>query len=263
MKKSIKILIIVAVSLLVAGAIVMTIGFATTGFNFKNPSGYEEKTYNVEQQFSKVTVSEIERDVRFAISSDGSVKIKTYETEKLKLDVKVEDGVLKITRVDEKKWYEFIGVNFGWSDYMATTVYLPAGEYDALNLSVVSGDVNIPNNFTFETAIINSVSGDVKMNANCKVKLEINTVSGEIDVSGVTAQEIKMNSVSGDIEIENSDASVIDIESTSGDVDCAFNTGKSFLVDTVSGDVRVPQSDANGGTCKVETTSGDIEIRIN
>lgn len=301
MKKSIKILIIVAVSLLVAGAIVMTIGFATTGFSFNNLSGYEETTHTVEQPFECIKISEIDMDVRIVLSNDEAVKIKTYDREKLKLNVSVEDGALKLTRIDEKKWYEFIGVNFGISNHVITTLYLPAGEYKELTVKTLSGDVSLTKDLSFTSVSVDTLSGDVSGSVNSKGKIGIETVSGDVDLfdlnestltvnttsgdievknsslasvavkstsgelsfEGVIASTFDFYTVSGDVDLERSDANNVKIETTSGDVDCIFLTGKIYDYHTTSGRVNVPQSDSNGGACHIKTTSGDIKIRIN
>jgi len=302
MKKSIKIIIIVAVSLLVAGVIAMLIGFGVSGFNFRNLSGYEENTYNVEQPFSSINVSEIDMDVRFILTNDGEAKVKTYEREKLKLNVTVENDVLKITRVDQKKWYEFVGVNFGtYNDNMFTTVYLPTGEYGELTVKTLSGDVSLTKDLSFTSVSVDTLSGDVSGCVNSKGKIGVETVSGDVELFDLSESALTVNTTSGDIEIENSvlqsvavrsasgelslegvkattfdfhtvsgdidversDAQTVKIETTSGDVECTFLTGKIYNYHTTSGSVRIPASDSNGGACDIKTTSGDIEIRIN
>jgi DUF4097 and DUF4098 domain-containing protein YvlB len=74
---------------------------------------------------------------------------------------------------------------------------------------------------------------------------------------------LEIRTASGDVSMLQSDAGHIVIDTTSGEVEISLLSGKDFQVSSTSGDLSYPASDATGGICRVETTSGDIEIRVN
>lgn len=297
MNKLIKITIITAICLVVAGSVLFLIAAISLGFNFRNANGSAEKTFTVSETFINVNYNSDEYDVWFLPSTDGTVKVQAFEFENNEFKVEVEDGTLKIGRDDQRKWYERMQpFNYDYN----ISVYLPIGEYGELTAKTLSADVNLSKDLSFTYVSIDTLSGDVSGTVNCKGKvgietasgdvelfgldgsaLTVNTTSGDIDVDNsvlenmavrsasgelslenVTATTFDFHTVSGDIELEKCDAQTVKIETTSGGVDCNFLTGKIYNVKTTSGRTRLPQSDASGGTCDVKTTSGDIEIRI-
>ena len=58
-----------------------------------------------------------------------------------------------------------------------------------------------------------------------------------------------------------SDADNINISTVSGGVSGNLIGDKEIQTNTLSGDVSVPKSVKGGDLCKIETTSGDIELK--
>ncbi len=136
---------------------------------------------------------------------------------------------------------------------------------DLLRLDTTSGNVNVTqmhgkNSLGVE---IDTTSGDVRLNGvDCKT-LWIDSVSGDIELQTVLSDgKTTLSTVSGDIELEYVDAGSFDIETTSGDVEGILLSDKQFITDTTSGEVRVPNSQPGAGICEIETTSGDIKLRV-
>ena len=127
---------------------------------------------------------------------------------------------------------------------MQITVYLPKADYQKLNIRTVSGDICI---------------SDINVDTfNCK------STSGDIELLNVVAlNDFAVKTTSGDIDFAACDCKNISLKSTSGDVEGSLLSGKNFIVDTTSGDIDVPRSSADGGECRIRTTSGDIEIELN
>ncbi|MCR5432324.1 MAG: DUF4097 domain-containing protein [Lachnospiraceae bacterium] len=124
-----------------------------------------------------------------------------------------------------------------------------------------SGD-QIIRNLTAEAFSSESSSGDLKLaDSNIKGLLERSVSSGESEFKDSVSDSLFVKSTSGDVEFEKFDAHNINIETSSGEVEGTLLSGKIFDVDTTSGDVQTPH-DEGTDKCTVNTTSGDVEIKI-
>ena len=119
-----------------------------------------------------------------------------------------------------KKWYEHIGINFKTP---SITVYLPKTEYDSLLIDESTGDIEMPQGFTFES----------------------------VDVSLST----------GDVRFDGSDAAELFVKTNTGDVTGTLLSQKVFIANTDTGNVKVPSS-ITGGRCEITTCTGNIKITV-
>jgi DUF4097 and DUF4098 domain-containing protein YvlB len=220
------------------------------------------------------------------------------EGEQVTDTVTVENGALTIIRRDTRKWYQRMGIS--WVDVPAVTVYLPEAEYQSLTVQTVSGEIEVPADFTFAeikaestsgdltlrakvtdgvTARsvsgditldgasgeiqIETTSGDVEVSRSATQTLTVTTTSGEIDLENVSVRQgAYITSVSGDVELERFDAGSIHITTVSGDVEGSLCSPKNFAVETTSGDIQTPRSNSDAGECAVTTTSGDVRLTL-
>ena len=130
MKKTTKVWLMIATSLILVGCILAKL------FMVK----YETTTYEVSKDFSDISISTDTADIIFALSDDGTCKVECYEEENAKHSVTVENDVLIVKT--NKSWYDYIGYSFGWSKI---TIYLPKEEYSELSINESTGTVEIPN----------------------------------------------------------------------------------------------------------------------
>jgi len=218
-------------------------------------------------------------DIRLVSTESTSCSI-VYKLEKGILPlVSVENNTLNVKFNDNRPWYEKL---YHWNnDDALVTIYLPEKQYNSLNISVNSGD--------FYAADINatsvkakSSSGDISLTNIKATDIDITTTSGDIDTSNVTTSKLNtkasggdieldktvadeslgITTTSGDIEIERCDSASINIKTSSGDVEASLLSAKVFDVHTSSGDVSVPLSQNGGGTCTINTASGDIKVYV-
>ena len=145
----------------------------------------------------------------------------------------------------------------------------------------MSGNIHVDDGFTFESASLESVSGNVRMFSEVKKELNAETTSGRILLSHIrsggitvksTAGKIQLTdviaeknlyvkSISGGVMLDECDGSTIKIETTSGSVKGTILSDKIFITDSISGRVKVPRSSV-GGECEVTTISGNITIEL-
>lgn len=259
---------------------------------------YEERVYEITEDFDAIDMDLDTADVRFVLAEDGVCRVECMEAEKLGYTVEVKDGVLTVAVRDARKWYDYISM-FNFSHPM--TVYLPKTQYDRLSIDVSTGDVEIPDGFVFGTLSFSGSTGDVSIgcvNVN-SMRIEISTgkmtfngvranvIELEASTGGITltdvqvAEQLKIETSTGDVkltdvlsdgaltvecstgdvQLKRCDATSIRIETSTGDIEGTLRSGKNFSADSGTGDIEIPR-DSNGGTCDLFTDTGDIIITI-
>ena len=133
---------------------------------------------------------------------------------------------------------------------------------ESLEIDLTSGDADIKNS-VFTSLLAKSTSGDIELNGVTVTKeasLDLN--SGCVDIDSSTFGSFKSESTSGNLVMKNSDAGELDISSTSGDITLTLLTPKNFVVETTSGKQDVIGTVYTQPLCKINTTSGDVTVRI-
>lgn len=86
--------------------------------------------------------------------------------------------------------------------------------------------------------------------------------TGDIRMKNVIAKgNVSIERDTGDVTFDACDAAEITVRTTTGDVTGSLLSPKNFEASATTGDVRVPSS-GEGGTCVINTTTGDIHIKI-
>lgn len=120
----------------------------------------------------------------------------------------------------------------------------------------VSGDVDLA--IGSKTITVQTVSGDVRLDAPAARETQLNTVSGDADVKGA-AGTLSAESVSGDVEVEGGTFTQLDLKSVSGDIGvrAGFATDARVKAESLSGDVRVNAPASLSAEVSLKTFSGD------
>lgn len=290
MKKQTVIALIAAAVLIVAGGILLMLGLSYAG-DPQDMLSHTEKTYVVKDSFHSIEVDVTTCDVTL-VNTDGNFRAVCPDTETLSYTVTVEDGVLRVRQVDLRKWYDFIGI---FQEDHKITLYLPQTQYDSLFVNTDTGDIFLPDPFTFAFANICTSTGDINCAAQItedltatastgdirvrdsapeSLTLSINTGTirvqdvtcgacsveadtGDVKLTGVVADTMQLQTDTGDITIENCDTESAEILSDTGDISGNFLTSKWFRASSDTGKVSVPPT-REGGECYIETDTGDI-----
>ncbi len=239
MKKAIVIWLIAATSLVLLGAILFTGVMFMLNWDFSNLSTtkYVTNEYTLTESFNDIKISGNVEDITFLPSEDDNVKIVCYEEERSKHDIMVVNDSLIIERADTKRWFEFIGINFGQPKI---TVYLPNGEYGALSVKLSTGDLSLTPEHSFASIDVVATTGDVRCLSSASGRIGIKLSTGNITVDNISAGALALSVTTGQITVEHA--------TVSGNVDIDVSTGKSRL---------------NGVTCKnftSEGSTGDLSI---
>lgn len=260
MKKMTKIWIAVATLLLILGIALFVGVMAHYGFDFNKLSTikYEENTYDIYEEFDKISINVDTTDIEFVPTVDSSCKVICYDSEKVKHSVTVQNKTMSVDIEDTRKWYEHIGI---YSASPKMTVHLPQKEYESLFIKNDTGDIKVEC-FTASEIIIDSATGTIELsNVNC-LELQLENNTGDINLKKVIAKNsFDIENDTGDIVFENCDAYEIFAKTDTGNVSGVLLSDKIFITETSTGDISVPKT-LTGGKCEIKTATGDITIRI-
>ena len=245
-----KAFIIIAIILLVLGAAIFFAAFASAKFDFQNMETVklQTKTYDVDEAFRNVQISEDTAHVVLAVSPDGTCSVVCRETEKSVHRVTVEDGTLKIVAERTSGWRNLFSLSF---EDESVTVYLPKDAYETLLIETQTGVVEIPQDLRFDNVEITGSTCDVRCAASVSEKLTVVLSTGDVTLSGVSAGAIKCTVTTGDIRFES--------VSCAGDVQLKVSTGRTVLEGLTAGNIR---SEGSTGKASLQNVvaSGKIEI---
>lgn len=250
MRKVMKILLVIAACLIILGG-------ALFALSMLNAEEYENNTHIVSQTFENVTINTDTADITFALSEDGTCKVVCHEPVKAKHAVTVQDDTLTVNQVNEKKWYDYIGISF---DSPKITVYLPDAAYETLVIKDHTGDIRIPKGIRFERMEICATTGNVNTGASVPEVIKITTSTGNIHVENVSAGGLELSVTTGKITV--SDASC------AADVKLYVSTGKTELTNVKcrnllsegdTGDLSMKNVVATG-KLTVERSTGDVKL---
>ena len=259
MSEATKIWLITAASLVLTGCIICGVVMTMLGWDFTKLSTdrYETNKHETDENFSEISINTDTADILFTPSENEKCSVICYESQNAKHAIEVKDGTLSINVVNTKKWYEYIGINFGHSKI---TVCLPEKEYSSLIIKESTGDIEIPNDFKFEDIDISLSTGDVKCYASAIKTIKIKTTTGNIGIDSISADSIDLSVSTGNVT-----AAGITCE---GDIEIGVSTGKTHLTNIVcqsvissgsTGDISLKNVIA-AEKISVKRSTGDVKL---
>lgn len=281
MKKSIKVWLIVAVSLILLGSILFGGIMMKLKWDFSKFSTikYQENNYEILEEYQSVLIKTDTADITFIPSSDQKTSINCYEYQKSKHDVKVVDGTLEIKVNDTRKWYDYISIGFASPKI---SISIPEKQYQNLTINSSTSDITLPENFEFKTIDILNDTGDVYSKASAVESIKIATSTGEVKIENVVTGSLDLStttgmidvsdvSCSGDVKVCVSTGNVVLTNLTAKNFNSVGNTGKINLSNVVmseklsiersTGDVKLDKCDAS--ELFIKTGTGDVTGTIN
>lgn len=259
MRKKTKIWLVIATALVVVGCVIFGGVMTMLQWDFTKLSTvkYETNDYEIDENYKNISIVTDTADIVFMPSQNSKSSIVCHEQKNVKHSVTVKDDTLVISVVDTRKWYEYIGINIGTPKI---TVYLPNAEYGKLFIKESTGDVAIPNNFSFESMDISTSTGDVKNDASASESIKIRTSTGNIRVENISAEAL-------DLSVSTGEITVCDV-TCQGDVKIHVSTGKTKLTDVAcknltssgnTGDISLKNVIATE-TFSLERSTGDVKF---
>lgn len=275
-----KIWLILAACFMAIGALIFVIVMSVYQWDFSRLSTvkYQTNTHEISEDFHDISIETATADVIVKPTQEAGCKVVCVEEEKVKHTVLVQEDTLTVQVVDERAWYEHIGISFGRT---SVTVYLPQNAYETLTIKDSTGYVEIAKEFTFSSVDVTANTGKVKCLASTPGVLKIRTSTGDIEVKNGSVGALDLSVSTGRITVEDvaciGDASIgvstgrtqlknltcSNLTSTgdTGDVSLknVIAVGK-FSIERSTGDVYFDGSDA--AEIFVETDTGDITGRL-
>ena len=239
-------------------------------------SSLEEKEYIISESFNNIDI-DVETDVvNIFVSDDNVDKVIAVENKGIVVETKVVNNTLLIERVDKRNFLDRF-FNFG---KFKIDLYLSKEVIDSLDIEASTGNINIGKGLTFGSVDIELSTGNVNIkdsitlgdleiesstgninieNGNCE-SLEIEISTGKTKLTHViVAKDLNVEGSTGDVIFDGFDAENININLSTGDVKGTIITSKFFITNTDTGKINVPET-RDGGTCRINTDTGDIEI---
>ena len=229
-----------AAFLVVLGLLVFAAAMTACGWDLTRLStvAYTVNTHEIDEPFADIAVHAGTADVTFAPSADGGCRVVCQEPTDRTHVVTVRDGALTVTVQDTRKWYDFIGIDWGRS---TVTVYLPQTVYGALSVRTSTGDITLPQDFTFDSVELTASTGDILCQASAEGAVRLKAGTGDVCAENLTAAGLELSVSTGGVKADG----VV----CAGDVQVKTSTGKAELTD-----VQCQNLLTEGGT-------GDIRLQ--
>jgi len=257
MKKSKKRALQIALLLCLAGMAIWFVCFVIAGFKLTKISTvtYETNTYEIQEEFSDIEVRTKTADVSFVAWDEENCKIVCYEEERMKHSAEVKNGTLMITVKDTTKWHDNIGISF---DNPALTIYLPKTQYNTFQVRTYTGEVEMPEDFRFETAKAKTDTGEIGWRASVDDGLTLETDTGDIRVDTEALRGLTIRTSTGETHVSSvKNASRFYVQSNTGKILLQNMTCRFLEAKTDTGEVRLEDTVAVVG-CTITTETGDV-----
>lgn len=262
MKKSVKIALIVAGSLLAAGIIICTVGFIAIDFDFTKLETvqYEKKEYTAEVNgISEISLDVRNNTIKVIPTNSDTIKITYYENEKehYLFSDPGSDGaeILKMSYTDDRNWYDHIGIYFSWQN-TGIVVEVPK-EFDGVMTLITSNATVDLNNMTLPGPVqINTSNGTVKLtHVNLSESLQIKTSNGRIVMKDVVAGSMICETSNDTIKIDAIQSDSIKLKTKNGDVTGTITGSRN--------NYRISSSTSNGkNNLENLNSSGEKELSV-
>lgn len=253
----------------------------SVGYN-KNRGGFFCENSRVHKVEGTILPSQGLKGVDIQINGDVDILLDGEAEGDIVLDGDVEsletrisdDGVLSIRQGSTATSSFFFLRGLASADLKLT---LPRRFWDFLQISTVSGDVEVADGLEVGQLSIKTANGDARISGLEFQELIFKSASGDLDagnLSGRTVQAgcasgdirltgrfdtVQANTASGDVELEGS-ARELSCNTTSGDVAVQVDQVPEKLeMSSKSGDCEIAMPDGEGFTLQFSTVSGELE----
>ncbi|MBQ4327284.1 MAG: DUF4097 family beta strand repeat protein [Clostridia bacterium] len=260
MKKSTKIWLIVATILSLAGLLMFAVTMAAGGWDFSrlNSVKFVSNTHCITEDFTNIYIDTDTADVSLVRSENDECKVVLREALNEKHTVTTEDGTLKISIKDNRKWYEHI--TFFSFSLPKITIYLPENVYGALTVKQDTGDITLPSAFTFESVDLSGSTGDARLSSTVTGPVRIERSTGDVEVQSTKVSALALITSTGDVDVTSVDCDgKIYVSVSTGDVEME-NVSCETLTSTGSTGEITLENVTVSGQINIKRSTGDVEF---
>ncbi len=258
MKKSVKTALLVSAALVLVGCVTVVVAFACGGEFEPN---MQTVTHTVEGDIRSVVISVGEADVSILPSKTNACYAVCDESDRRKYELAIDDsGFLRLTKTDDMRWYEHIGISTGKTPSVA--LYLPAGEaYSFLDVRTGNGNIDCTDkSLSFESVALSTAAGDIRYASPAPRAINAVASSGNIMLSDLQTDTLTVSASSGNIALHH--------VTVHRDLAAETSSGNSSLVDCRAANLTLTTSSGNGKlqdvvateTLSVKTVSGNMTL---
>ena len=252
--------IIVAVALIVAGSILAGCSLWGMGSLWENVNVSPEVVTvqdTIAQEFTHIDAELKDADLTLLPSPDNTCYYIATTYKDMPCTVTVENGTLKIRQGDDRQWHQHVGIV--WEE-TSLQVYLPETVYGQLTVTGNTSDVDIPHNFTLESANIVTDTGDVKLGCQVNGQVNVATDTGDITVQNTASQAINAATDTGSIHLDGVTCDSISVSTDTGFIRIG-QAQVAQLLSATSTTGSKALTDVKCGSLKIESTTGDNTLR--
>ena len=275
-----KIWLIVAGVLILVGCLLLSCVMNSIKWNFTKlaTSQYETNRYEFSEAWENLSIETETANVILKPATDGKTSVVCDEQENARHAVTVKDGTLEIRLVDQRKWYEHIGLNF---HSPKITLYIPQSRCGNLTVESTTGDVEVAEGFQFDRVALTLTTGDIRLQKLTAEALDLELTTGDVqltdtncktlNIEGTTGKMVLKNVIAaekltlelstGSIRFDGCDAGEISAQTSTGSITGSLLTPKIFYAESNTGKVTVPRT-TTGGICELTTNTGSIKITL-
>lgn len=230
--------LIIAAALILIGATILSGVITMLNWDFSKLSTvrYETTEHEINKDFKNIAIKTDTAGITFAVSENEKCMVVCHEQKNAVHSVIVKEDSLVVELIDERKWFDHIGIGFGTPKI---TVYLPHREYGALSISSATGTIEVPGDFSFRQIDIAESTGNVINRASATESLKIKTTTGSICVESITAGWLDLTVSTGKVTVSDVDCQ--------GDAVISVSTGNANLSDLACGNLI-----SNGSTGRID-----------
>ena len=260
--------------LLISGGALVVLGFGVTALATAIGGGingtiintqaekYDIINYDFSDDINNIIINESSHDIEIGKSSDSNTHVTVYDNEYHKHTVGVNGDSLEIsvnTKDEMFKWYQKIQINVGIENYPKVIVLLPEDEYQDLNITASSSDVDTDAALTFGNTTVKVSSGDILFNSKVTDNADIKTTSGNICIDDMDPSNLNVVSSSGYVSLKNINNASISTSTSSGDTTLSNINGTKIQTEVSSGDIVFTNISVTDNI-KLTSSSGDINL---
>lgn len=259
MRKSTILWLLVACAALAAGLILFVAVMTANSWDFSrlDTAQYETNSYGVSEVFTSISITTEEADIVFLPSKNGKCEVTCYEQKNARHTVQVTDGTLTVKVQDRRQWYAHIGIHW---DTPTVTIYLPKGLYDTLTVRSDTGNVTIPDAFTFHSMDISLDTGDAKLQSSVTDTLKVTTSTGSIQADSICVGSMELRTSSGNIALSNITCSGgMCLTVSTGNINIRYATCEHFQSDGDTGNINLVQLFAQN-ELSIQLSTGNVRF---
>ncbi|MDE7262615.1 MAG: DUF4097 domain-containing protein [Oscillospiraceae bacterium] len=253
----------------------------SVGYN-KNRGGFFCENSRVRKVEGTALPSQLLKGIDVQINGDVDIQLDSDPDSDVVLDGDVEnlemrvsdDGVLSIRQGSTATSSFFFLRGLASADVKLT---LPRRFWDFLQISTVSGDVEVDEGLEVGQLSVKTASGDTRLQGLEFQQLILKTASGDLETDVLSGRAVQANSASGDIQLTgcfdsvqvNTASGEIELEGSvrearchtaSGDVELRVDQVPEILeMSSKSGDCEIAMPGGEGFTLQFSTVSGELD----